>query len=48
MSAAADTWHNLLGDHVDWIPLTTVTALFIRFSEEDDTAELNELDPRAR
>lgn len=37
------TWHNLLDDHVDWIPLTTVTKLFLRFSEENDAAELNEL-----
>ncbi|MER6557480.1 TniQ family protein [Streptomyces sp. NPDC001027] len=36
------TWHNLLDDHVDWIPLTTVTKLFLRFSEENDAAELNE------
>ncbi|MGW3493535.1 hypothetical protein [Streptomyces sp. NPDC001020] len=36
------TWHNLLDDHVDWIPLTTVTTLFIRFSKDDDAAELNE------
>ncbi|WP_406485928.1 hypothetical protein [Streptomyces phaeochromogenes] len=41
------TWHNLLDDHVDWIPLTTVTKLFLRFSEENGTAELDDAnDPR--
>jgi len=35
-------WHSLLDDHVDWIQLTTVTKLFLRFSEESNTAELNE------
>ncbi|WP_331743342.1 hypothetical protein OG762_47615 (plasmid) [Streptomyces sp. NBC_01136] len=34
------TRHNLLDEHVDWIPLTTVTKLFLRFSEENATAEL--------
>lgn len=36
------TWHSLLDDHVDWIPLPTVTRLFIRFSEENGSAEPNE------
>jgi hypothetical protein len=36
------TWHSLLDDHVDWIPLTTVTKLFLRFSEESNEAEPHE------
>lgn len=40
------TWHNLLDDHVDWIPLITVTTLLICFPKEDGTGGLNERDPQ--